>query len=62
MYRYSTGEAFSESVLLSGDYEFLCHMYDLSGVSGIKLVYSYLSHEANANLFRMTSLFVVHYQ
>ena len=30
----SVGKEFSIRVFLSGDYEFLCHMYGLSGASG----------------------------
>ena len=33
-FRYSIGKEFSIRVFLSGDYEFLCHMYGLSGASG----------------------------
>lgn len=34
MFRNSLGQEFSIKVFLSGDYEFLCHMYGLSGASG----------------------------
>ena len=33
-YSNSTGKAFKVEILLSGDNEFLCHLYGLSGASG----------------------------
>lgn len=34
-FRNSSGEEVSFRLFLSGDYEFLCHMYGLSGASGM---------------------------
>ena len=34
-FRNSVGQEFTIQVFLSGDYEFLCHMYGLSGASGV---------------------------
>ena len=33
-YRNSAGEVFTTRIFFSGDYEFLCYMYGLSGASG----------------------------
>jgi len=37
-YRNSSGDQFTTEVFLSGDYEFLCHMYGLSGASGTHML------------------------
>ena len=43
-FRNSVGQEFTIQVFLSGDYEFLCHMYGLSGASGGLLLNSCTYH------------------
>lgn len=49
--RNSAGENFTFRVLLSGDYEFLCYMYGLSGASGTMTTYPVIIH-LNAKYFQ----------
>lgn len=50
-FRNSSGEDISIRVFLSGDYEFLCHMYGLSGASGMCYGYYYYLPQIQADFF-----------
>ncbi len=49
-FRNSAGHDHKIQVFQSGDYEYLCHLYGLSGASGINIIlikYYYSEHKNN---------------